>query len=260
MPAPGSKKAPLTFDGDEQQITEFMDVYERCIDDAQLPRSEWVTFLFRYLTRFQRDIFEAFDGVDPADWDIFKAAIHESFARAFKAKKYTLASLEQFVKQSSANPIQSDPAFRAYHRQFQAIMVYLIKEKELAAVEQDWQYWYGLHPRTRLAIEQRLAITLPDHPRAKPYSVADVYKAGCYVFDTNPFDLNLPQAIPTPPNESTVHDGRTDSREVRTVVPLPVAAGHQDDLSTLVRHLASLRVNDLDYATTYARLVVSYPQ
>jgi hypothetical protein len=184
MLAPGSKKAPVTFNGNELDVAEFMDVYECCIDDAQLPRSDWVPFLFRYLSRDQRDIFEASNGVDTAEWDTFKASIHESFAGAFKTKKYTMAYLDQFIRQSPLTPIQSDPAPRAYHHQFLVITNYLIKEKEMETADRDQHYWFSLHPHMRMAIEQWLAITLPDHPRSRPYAVADIYKAGCYVFNT----------------------------------------------------------------------------
>jgi hypothetical protein len=141
---------------------------------------------------------------------MFRAAIHESFAGAFKTKEYTLASLDQFIRQSAAQPIVSDPVLRAYHRQFQAITGYLIQEKELADTDKDRQYWFRLHPHTRLAIEQCLAITLPDPPRSKPYVVADVYKAGCYVFDANAFDLNLP---PTSPHTHSDPAGQAHHQE-----------------------------------------------
>ena len=149
-------------------------------------------FFFCYLTRVQRDIFEVFDGVTSSNWGLFKEAVHESFAGAFKVKKHILASLDTFIKQSASQPILSDSAMHAYHRQFQGIVNYLIKEKELADSDKDHHYWFGLHPHTRLVIEHRLAITLPEHPCSKPYSVAEVYTAGCYVFDVNAFDLNLP--------------------------------------------------------------------
>lgn len=115
MLALGSKKAPPTFDGDELQIAEFLEIYECCIDDAQLPQADWVPFFFRYLSRSQRDIFEVFEGVELANWGAFEAAIHESFAGAFKTKKYTLTSLDNFIKLSARNPILSDMALCAYH-------------------------------------------------------------------------------------------------------------------------------------------------
>ena len=262
MPAPGSKKAPPTFTGDEQQIAEFLEIYERCVDDAQLPQADWVPFFFRYLSRSQRDIFEAFEGVDAADWNTFKTAIHESFAGTFKTKKHTLTSLESFVKLSASQPVLSDVALRAYHRQFQAIATYLIKEHELAESDRDRHYWFGLHPHTRVAIEQRLAITIPNHPRAKPYTMLNVYKAGCYVFDANAFNLNLPQQTTSPQTFASDQGHQQASQVIQSSVMLPVHSTQSkgEDLGNLVRRLASLRVNDLDYATTYAELVVTYPQ
>ena len=260
MPAPGSKKAPPTFNGDEQLIAEFLEIYERCVDDAQLPQADWVPFFFRYLSRSQCDIFEAFEGVEPPNWDTFKESIQESFAGAFKSKKFTLAALDTFIKQSALQPISSDSAMRTYHCHFQAITSYLIKEKELAGSDRDRQYWFGLHPHSRLAIEQRLAITMPDHPRSKPYMFSDVYKAGCYVFDANAFDLSLPQMTLPRPGTDATH--QTASRVVQTTVQLPTPGIQTggDDLSTLVQCLASLKVNDIEYATTYAHLMVNYPQ
>ena len=49
IPAPRSKKAPKMFEGDEDDIAEFLDVYESCADDAQLPKADWVKVMFRYL-------------------------------------------------------------------------------------------------------------------------------------------------------------------------------------------------------------------
>jgi hypothetical protein len=63
------------FNGEEDQIAEFLEIYERCVDDAQLPQSDWVPFMLRYITRPQRDIFEAFDGFESANWESFKSAI-----------------------------------------------------------------------------------------------------------------------------------------------------------------------------------------
>ena len=49
MPAPRSEKAPKMFEGNDEDIAEFLDVYERCADDAQLSKTEWVRIMFRYL-------------------------------------------------------------------------------------------------------------------------------------------------------------------------------------------------------------------
>ncbi|KAF8518181.1 hypothetical protein JB92DRAFT_3113142 [Gautieria morchelliformis] len=79
MPLRRSKRAPKLFEGEEEDIAEFLDAYERCADDAQLPKNERVKVIFRYLHWSQELIFKAFDGYATEDWDVFKVSIKEAF-------------------------------------------------------------------------------------------------------------------------------------------------------------------------------------
>ena len=74
------------FEGNEEDIAEFLDVYECCADDAQLPKEEWVKIMFRYLDRLQRLTFEAFDGYASGDWEVFSASIKEAFGGPSRQK------------------------------------------------------------------------------------------------------------------------------------------------------------------------------
>ncbi|KAF8577298.1 hypothetical protein K439DRAFT_1622186 [Ramaria rubella] len=226
MPALGSKKAPRTFNGDEGEIAEFIEVYERCVDDVQLEKKDWVKFLFQYLARGQREIFKTFDGYDITDWAVFRTAIEEAFAGAFKTRRHTLLLFNLFISTTAQQPIHSDTELWAYHRKFQAIVVYPICEKELLDSDKNCKYWFGLHPDTRMSIERQPTITIPDHPRSKPFSVADVYKAGCYVFDSNTFDLNIPTTVPSntliqTATNSLSQGNPSESRVVKKIVNLP---------------------------------------
>ena len=49
MPATRSKTAPKTFKGNKEEIVEFLNAYKCCAEDAQLPKSEWVKLIFRYI-------------------------------------------------------------------------------------------------------------------------------------------------------------------------------------------------------------------
>ncbi|KIJ24849.1 hypothetical protein M422DRAFT_274269 [Sphaerobolus stellatus SS14] len=169
MPAPGSNRAPKTFDGSEDDIADFLELFENCADDAQLPDTEKVAFIFRYLSRGQRDVFKTFEGYAELDWAVFKAAIEEAFEGAFKEKKYTRQSLIQYTRNHSAVPIKTDTELRAYQRGFQAITHYLIKEQTITEDERDHYYWFSLHENTQRTLEQQLTTTRPDHPRSKAY-------------------------------------------------------------------------------------------
>jgi hypothetical protein len=107
------------FEGEEEDIAEFLEVYECCADDAQLPKNEWVKVMFRYLDRSQRLTFEAFDGYATEDWDVFNASIKGAFGGAFQTKLCTRATLDSFILTSAAKCVTTDTELRVYHRSFQ---------------------------------------------------------------------------------------------------------------------------------------------
>ncbi|KIJ36506.1 hypothetical protein M422DRAFT_98930, partial [Sphaerobolus stellatus SS14] len=183
MPAPGSNRAPKTFDGSEDDIADCLELFENCANDAQLPDKEKVSFIFRYLSHGQKDVFKTFEGYEELDWTKFKVAIEEAFEGAFKEKKYTRQSLIQFTRNTATLPIQTDAELRAYQRGFQAITHYLIKEQIITEDEHDRYYWFGFHQDTRKILERRLTTMIPDHPRSKAYRSADVFRASKYLFE-----------------------------------------------------------------------------
>jgi hypothetical protein len=190
------------FNGDEDAIAEFLEVYERCADDAQLPKTEWVKFMFRYIDRSQRLTFEAFDGYAKEDWDVFSIAIKEAFGGAFQTKQCTRATLDAFIHTSAAKVITTDTELRVYHRDFQGKAAYLISDKQLSEMDAARYYWFGFHPSTQEQLERRLGIIKPDHPLEDPFAIADVYKAGCYIFNSNTFCLAYSKRHHTVPGSS----------------------------------------------------------
>ncbi|KAF8498434.1 hypothetical protein JB92DRAFT_2834241 [Gautieria morchelliformis] len=223
MPPPRSKKAPKTFSGDEDEITEFLDVYECCADDAQLPKTEWVKFMFLYIDRAQRLTFEALDGYATEDWDVFSEAIKEAFVGAFQTKKCTRATLDAFIQTASAKIITTDTELRVYHRHFQGIAVYLITDKQLSEKDAARYYWFGFHPSTQEQLERRLGIVKPDHPREDPFVIKDVYKAGCYIFNSNTFNRTPILSAASPVQSSSIKSqgASGESKVSKKTVQLP---------------------------------------
>ena len=124
MPAPRSEKAPKMLEGNDDDIAEFLDVYERCADDAQLLKTEWVKIMFRYLDQSQWLIFKAFDGYAEEDWEVLSASIREAFGGAFQTKKCMHTTLDPFICMSAADLITTDTELHVYHHSFQGIMCY----------------------------------------------------------------------------------------------------------------------------------------
>ncbi|KAF8525391.1 hypothetical protein JB92DRAFT_2826792 [Gautieria morchelliformis] len=79
MPLRQSKRAPKLFEGEDEEIAEFLEAYEHCADDARQSNNERVNVIFRYLHRSQELIIMAFRGYAMEDWDVFKASIKEAF-------------------------------------------------------------------------------------------------------------------------------------------------------------------------------------
>ncbi|KIJ45391.1 hypothetical protein M422DRAFT_251166 [Sphaerobolus stellatus SS14] len=233
MPAPGSSRAPKTFDGSEDNIAEFLEIFENCADDAQLPDAEKVSFIFRYLSRSQKDVFKTFDGYDDLDWKKFKAAIEEAFEGAFKEKKYTRQSLIQFTRNNATLPIRTDAELRAYQRGFQAITHYLIKEQIITEDDRDRYYWFGFHEDTPV----------------------DVFKAGKYVFDIDAFNKNPPEGFTPPETESKPQGGPLDviTRTV-TLPATPSTPPSSSNVDDLFLRMKSLTIRDQEYAATYAKI------
>ncbi|KAF8514626.1 hypothetical protein JB92DRAFT_2586920, partial [Gautieria morchelliformis] len=133
--------------------------------------------------------FEAFDGYAMEDWDVFSASIKEAFGGAFQTKKCTRATLDSFIQVSAAELITTDTELRVYHRGFQGIVAYLITDKQLSEKDAARYYWFCFHPATQEQLERRLGIVTPNHPWEDLFAITDVYKAGCYIFNSHAFNL-----------------------------------------------------------------------
>ncbi|KIJ38131.1 hypothetical protein M422DRAFT_259281, partial [Sphaerobolus stellatus SS14] len=218
-----------------------------------LPDKEKVSFIFRYLSCGQKDVFKTFEGYEELDWTKFKVAIEEAFEGAFKEKKYTRQSLIQFTRNTATLPIQIDDELRAYQRGFQAITHYLIKEQIITEDEHDRYYWFGFHQDARKILERRLTTTIPDHPRSKAYRSADVFRAGKYLFDVDAFDRNPPEGFAPPDSESKPQGGSVEVRTRMVTLPAtPMSAPVSHNMEDLLLQIKSLNVKEPEYAATYA--------
>lgn len=119
----------------------FLEQFEICVEDMQLPDEEKVTFSLHCLSNWQKEIFRTFNGCFTSGWRSFKAAIKEG---AFEEFGYTRQSLTiQFIQNSLASPILSDSALKAYRWKSQAVVQKLVDTKEISEDEKDYYFWFG---------------------------------------------------------------------------------------------------------------------
>ncbi|GJJ07908.1 hypothetical protein Clacol_002114 [Clathrus columnatus] len=173
MPLPGSPQAPKTFAGNKDKIADFLEHFELCANESQLPESEKVTWLLRFLTKERKEIFKTYDGCEEKDWTTFITAIKTEYAEAFKLKLVNSETITKYFKKNS-----------------------------LTTEDKDTCFWFGLHETTRALIKSELCVTHPSNPTDKPYASADVLSISLCVFATNAFDSNPPPELATSEKES----------------------------------------------------------
>ncbi|KAF8469905.1 hypothetical protein JB92DRAFT_3135248 [Gautieria morchelliformis] len=133
-----------------------------------------------------------------------------------------------------------DTELRVYHRDFPGIAAYLITNKQLS--EKD-----------------AARIVKPDHPREDPFVIKDVYKAGCYIFNSNTFNRTPILSAASPIQSSSVKSqgASGESKVSKRTVQLPEE--QPADIGDLLEKLRGFKVNDKAYATTYFQLLSKQP-
>ncbi|HEV7737453.1 MAG TPA: retropepsin-like aspartic protease, partial [Chlamydiales bacterium] len=264
MPAPGSNRAPKTFEGDEDAVAEFLERFEDCAEEAKLSNEDKVKFIFRYLTKQQKAVFKAFKGFQQLDWDEFKSSIQEAFEGAFDNSEYTKQTLIDLVRKESAALISTDAGLRRYQRDFHAVANVLISEDIITEEERDRYFWFGFHENIRQDLQSRLIALKPNHSDEKPYKWEDVAKVGKSLFNIKSFMKKPPEGVDAALGglHSKSQGGHQESQVTTRLVNLPSvpkASVEQNDIEDLLARLDALKANDKDYASTYARLVLHRP-
>jgi hypothetical protein len=137
MPAPGTSKAPKTFDGKDTELEDFLDHFESLAEAAKLTSSDHIAQIGRYVTRKQRNLFEVLDGYDPADWDVFNKALADLYPNAFKARHYTRQSLETFTAKAARTEIADEDELNDYYRAFLPIAQWLVTQNKISTEDRD---------------------------------------------------------------------------------------------------------------------------
>ena len=283
MPNPGTAKAPPTWHGDEDDLSEFLDRFEALADDAGLSDDDKIKYFQKYTAKKQRPLFDALDGAHPADWALFSQSIRELFPKAFEPQTYSRGRMEKIAAQAARHEISSQDELDKFYRKFLPVSQWLLNNKRISSTERDAAFWYGFHPRTQMVLTQQLRIAYPKHDRADPYPMKQVYTVARYIFDRHAFDLNhLSDDSSEDENSHTMVDSDSDNdrwippkkvkphkaaktgkqQEVTTTIEsLPVIANRNDaaEIGELIKRLTALKTTEPDYAIAYARLIIALP-
>lgn len=126
MLAPGTLKAPKTFDGKDSELEDFLDHFETLADAAKLTDSDYIAQVGKYTTRKQHNLFEVLDGYDPVDWGKFKKSLSNLYPNAFKACCYTCQSLKTFTAKAAWTEIADEDELNDYYCAFLPVAQWLV--------------------------------------------------------------------------------------------------------------------------------------
>lgn len=203
MPLPGSASAPRTFDGNEEEIADFLEHFLHCAQVAQLSEADCVTFFFRYLSKDQKDFFRGLDGFKEKDWETFEAAIKQEFKEAFEDGTHTKRKLLTLIGNTAKSLIQTAQQLCEYYQKFQGIAKVLVKEENVSEKDSAGYFWCGLHDQTKAKLLPKLEARLPNQPIDQPYAITDIVKIGVDVFADTAWYKNLPTDAPTQNRQMT---------------------------------------------------------
>lgn len=116
-----------------------------------------------------------------ASYTDFKHAILYFYPDAFGDSIYSLHDLELLISSSQRLSISTTSQLAEYHMQFLAITSWLIRERQLADLEQRRSYITAFSPALSAAISHRLQFKFIDHHPNIPHQIQDIHDAACFI-------------------------------------------------------------------------------
>jgi hypothetical protein len=299
MPVVGTKEAPNVFDGEPEDLEDFLDRFEVLAIGAQLSSSERVKAITQYVTRKQKDLFKSLDGYSTQSWIDFVASLKAVFPSTATEQKYSQLTLESITLKAVRTYKRSYDEFLEYYRNFMPVAKWLLAKKKITDDDQNRLFWFGLHKDNRTELKMEMKSRLPNHDVTTAWPMNDVMAAAKQLynplaFDNEPPPFRMMQSVPYPPREFDADEIVADQKRLidaaametmrvnqqtqpltrqipqyttqqipqvvtKTVSFNPTRNDAEDPLVDLVGKMAELNVNDKAYAMAYAHLWSKYP-
>ncbi|KAJ3806181.1 hypothetical protein F5876DRAFT_80961 [Lentinula aff. lateritia] len=290
MPAPGSSKAPTKFTGEAQDLKDFIEEFENCADAQELTSEEKVKMVAKYVDRETKRYWKTLDAYAKKDWGALKKELLKAYPGAEKGHRFSVLGLRRLAQKQARKRITSENDLVKYYQHFQVMSAALKADNKLTDNEVNRYFWFGIHQDDRRDILTRLENQDRAFDRKTVPTMQKAVEAGRVVFCDEAMDLDWDdpiaeivskdtkrkkkigrerrEVISSEEDESSDSDDESDDEEedrpkkktVRQEVQTKVVArSNLDDIEELAKRLRGLDVGDVNYAGTYARLVVLSP-
>ncbi|KAJ1305905.1 hypothetical protein OPQ81_010624 [Rhizoctonia solani] len=187
-PAKDSHKAPKTWDGQPNQLPQFLRQLEELFDNYCIKGREHVSTMLEYVDDLAKGMIRELRGFRDHDFDRLKEELKDLMGQPWERTRYCIADLEAMTEEAARHSFKSEWEFHSAYMHFLQILGWLTNAGKLRREERDLCFWNMFSSSMKKQLKARLAVKLPDHPCQEPYPMADVHAATLYLLDNDVFD------------------------------------------------------------------------
>jgi len=190
MPLPGTKRAPKKFKGDYRYIKDFLNHYEKLLNDCNVTRDdEKCAAILQYCSFDVRETIEGLAEYQTPDWTQLKTALLRLYDSERNELRFIEDDIIMFTKISKQKRIKSMNDFRNYERKFQRVAGWLKGKGELNDDQVNKYFWTGLHKKFRKYVEAQMATTTSTPlDSSKPFPITSIVRAAEAILFRGRFD------------------------------------------------------------------------
>ena len=111
----------------------------------------------------------------------FVDAVYKLYPGSDSEQRWAIADMDKLVGETSRVGILSLADLGRYHREFMAIMTFLIVKNCISPAEQSRAFARGFPPELWNRVAHRLQLKLPDHFPDNPYTLEEIHDTVCFV-------------------------------------------------------------------------------
>ena len=287
MPLPGTKKAPKKFKGDYRYIRDFLDHYERLLNQCHITNNdEKCAAIRQYCSSAVKETIEGLADYQTPDWTRLKTALLKLYDSERNDQRYSERDLMSFLRISRDTTITSMKQFRNYERSFQRIAGWLKGKGKLTEPEMDKYFWKGLPKKLRERIELRMTISDATLDLTKPFPITKIVSAAEALLLRDRFDVDESDyeqdvdwaEVASDSDSNSDNDDeysrtrrRTKSKDdmkdrkiihgekarkiQKSLEKEEVKAQEQDEMDVLIKQLGQISVKDPRYGLLYYKAI-----
>src|SRR5277367_3858877 len=179
MPLPGTKRAPKKFKGDYRYIKEFLNHYEKLLNDCNVTKDdEKCAAILQYCSFDVRETIEGLAEYQTPDWTQLKTVLLRLYDSERNELRFIEDDIITFAKISKQKKIKSMNDFRNYERKFHRVAGWLKNKGELNDDQVNKYFWTGLHKKFRKYVEAQMATTTSTPlDSSKPFPITSIVRA-----------------------------------------------------------------------------------